>query len=157
MRKYLIVLIALCSIFLLFNCSGGGSGDDDLPPYSDAPYSARVAAAITSQAIMDIAYDIEINGLDIPNVTAVSSGPDNVILTFSNAQRENVVFDYEQYTVSITGTLTVVDDNVTFNISVARCVSTLEVYYCTFEFVFKNNKAKKAILNGKEYDPSELN
>lgn len=157
MRKFLIVLIALCSIFLLFNCSGGGGGDDDLPPYSDAPYSARMAAAITAQAIMDIAYDIDVNGIAVPNVTVVSSGPDNAILTFSTAQRENVVFDYSTYTVSLTGTMTVVGDNVTFDISVARCVGTLEVYYCSFQWVYKDNKVKKAVLNGKEYDPSELN
>ena len=157
MRKFLIVLIALCSIFLLFNCSGGGSGDDDLPPYSDAPYSARMAAAITAQAIIDIAYDIDVNGINVPNVTVVSSGPDNAILTFSNAQRENVVFDYSTYTVNITGTVNINGNNSTYDISVARCVGTLEVYYCTFQWVYKDNKVKKAVLNGKEYDPSELN
>ena len=156
MRKFLIVLIVLCSVFLLFNCSSGG-GDDDLPPYSDAPYSARMAAAITAQAIMDIAYDIAVNGIDVPNVTAVSSGPDNVILTFSNAQREDVVFDYSDYDVSLTGTATVNGDNVNFDISIARCEGILEVYYCSFQWVYKDNKVKKAVLNGKEYDPSELN
>ena len=116
-----------------------------------------MAAAITAQAIMDIAYDIAVNGIDVPNVTAVSSGPDNVILTFSNAQREDVVFDYSYYDVSLTGTATVNGDNVNFDISIARCECILEVYYCSFQWVYKDNKVKKAVLNGKEYDPSELN
>jgi len=143
-------------MFAFAGCSGSGGGDDDLPPYSDAPYSARMAAAITAQAIMDIAYDIDVNGIDVPNVTVVSSGSDNAILTFSNVQRENVVFDHSTYTVSITGTVTVNGNNSTFDISIARCEGTLEVYYCTFKWVYKDNKVKKVILNGKEYDPSEL-
>ena len=116
-----------------------------------------MAAAITAQAIIDIAYDIDVNGINVPNVTVVSSGPDNAILTFSNAQRENVVFDYSTYTVNITGTVNINGNNSTYDISVARCVGTLEVYYCTFQWVYKDNKVKKAVLNGKEYDPSELN
>lgn len=156
MRKFLIILIVLCSVFLLFNCSGGG-GDDDLPPYSDAPYSARMAAAITAQAIMDIAYDIEINGLIIPNVDYQEISANNVILTFTNAERENVVFDYSTYTVNITGIVKVNGNNSIYDISVARCVGTLEVYYCSFYMEYKDNKVKKVVINGKEYDPSELN
>jgi len=155
-RKFLIILIVLCSVFLLFNCSGGG-GDDDLPPYSDAPYSARMAAAITAQAIMDIAYDIEINGLIIPNVDYQEISANNVILTFTNAERENVVFDYSTYTVNITGIVKVNGNNSIYDISVARCVGTLEVYYCSFYMEYKDNKVKKVVINGKEYDPSELN
>ena len=157
MRKFLIILIVLCSVFLLFNCSDGGGGDDDLPPYSDAPYSARMAAAITAQAIMDIAYDIEINGLIIPNVDYQEISANNVILTFTNAERENVVFDYSTYTVNITGIVKVNGNNSIYDISVARCVGTLEVYYCSFYMEYKDNKVKKVAINGKEYDPSELN
>lgn len=156
MRKLFIVLLVLCSVFLLANCSGGG-GDDDLPPYSDAPYSARMAAAITAQAIMDIAYDIEINGLIIPNVDYQEISTNNVILTFTNAERENVVFDYSTYTVNITGIVKVNGNNSIYDISVARSVGTLEVYYCSFYMEYKDNKVKKVVINGKEYDPSELN
>lgn len=125
--------------------------------YSEAPYSARLAAAITGQAIMDITYDIGINGLIIPNVDYQEISADNVILTFSNAQRENVVFDYSTYTVNITGTVKVNGNDSVFNISVARCVGTLEVYYCSLYMEYKNNKIKKVILDGKEYDPDDLN
>lgn len=152
------VLILMLSLILIFtSCSGGGGGDDDLPPYSEAPYSARLAAAITCQAILDIAYDIEINGLIIPNVDYQEISADDVILTFSNAERDNVVFDYSTYTVNITGTIKVNGNNSVYDISVARCVGTLEVYYCSFYMEYKNNKVKKVILDGKEYDPEELN
>lgn len=152
------ILILMLSLMLAFTgCSGGGGGDDDLPHYSEAPYSARLAAAITAQAIMDIAYDIEINGLIIPNVDYQEISADNVILTFSNAQRDNVVFDYSTYTVNITGTVKVNGNNSVYDISVARCVGTLEVYYCSFYMEYKNNKVKKVVLDGKEYDPSGLN
>ncbi|MBO7047659.1 MAG: hypothetical protein J6W62_01940 [Spirochaetia bacterium] len=157
MKKSLILVLILSLLLALTGCSGGGGGDDDLPPYSDAPYSARLAAAITCQAILDIAYDIEINGLIIPNVDYQEISEDNVILTFSNAQRDNVVFDYSTYTVNITGTIKVNDNNSVYDISVARCVGTLEVYYCSFYMVYKNNKVDEVILDGKEYDPKELN
>jgi len=153
------VLILMLSLILIFtSCSGGSGGDDDdLPPYSEAPYSARLAAAITCQAILDIAYDIEINGLIIPNVDYQEISADDVILTFSNAERDNVVFDYSTYTVNITGTVKVNGNNSVYDISVARCVGTLKVYYCSFYMEYKNNKVKKVILDGKEYDPEELN
>ena len=149
----------MLSLILIFtSCSGGSGGDDDdLPPYSEAPYSARLAAAITCQAILDIAYDIEINGLIIPNVDYQEISADDVILTFSNAERDNVVFDYSTYTVNITGTVKVNGNNSVYDISVARCVGTLKVYYCSFYMEYKNNKVKKVILDGKEYDPEELN
>lgn len=157
MKKFWIFLMLFSILFILTGCSGGGGGDDDLPPYSDAPYSARLAAAITGQAIIDIAYDIEINGLIIPNVDYQEISTNNVILTFTNAERENVIFDYSTYTVNITGTVKVNGNNSVYDISVARCVGTLEVYYCTFYMEYKDNKVKKVILDGKEYDPKELN
>ena len=156
MKKSLILVLILSLMLALTGCSGGGGGDD-LPPYSDAPYSARLAAAITCQAILDIAYDIEINGLIIPNVDYQEISANNVILTFSNAQREDVVFDYSTYTVNITGTVKVNGNNSVYDISVARCVGTLEVYYCSFYMIYKNNKVDEVILDGKEYDPKELN
>ena len=116
-----------------------------------------MAAAITAQAIMDIAYDIEINGLIIPNVDYQEISANNVILTFTNAERENVVFDYSTYTVNITGIVKINGNNSIYDISVARCVGTLEVYYCSFYMEYKDNKVKKVAINGKEYDPSELN
>lgn len=48
-------------------------------------------------------------------------------------------------------------NNSVYDISVARCVGTLKVYYCSFYMEYKNNKVKKVILDGKEYDPEELN
>ncbi|MBQ6674267.1 MAG: hypothetical protein IJM77_06590, partial [Spirochaetia bacterium] len=112
--------------------------------------------AITCQAIIDIAYDIEINGLIIPNTDYQEISANNVILTFTNAERENVVVDYSTYKVNITGTIKVNGNNSIYDIAVAKCVGTLEVYYCTFYMEYKDNKVKKVILDGKEYDPSEL-
>ena len=157
MRKFWFFMIILLGALLVLTSCDSGGGDDDLPPYSDAPYSARLAAAITCQAILDIAYDIEINGLVIPNVDYQEISANNVILTFTNAERENVVFDYSTYKVNITGTVKVNGNNSVYDISVARCVGTLEVYYCSFYMEYKDNKVKKVILDGKEYDPKELN
>ena len=156
MKRLWILVLILGSMFAFAGCSGSGGGDDDLPPYSDAPYSARLATAITCQAIIDIAYDLEINGLIIPNTDYQEISANNVILTFTNAERENVVVDYSTYKVNITGTIKVNGNNSIYDIAVAKCVGTLEVYYCTFYMEYKDNKVKKVILDGKEYDPSEL-
>ena len=157
MRKFWFYMIILLGVLLVLTGCDSGGGDDDLPPYSDAPYSARLAAAITCQAFLDIAYDIDINGLIIPNVDVQEISESNVIVTLTNAQRENVVFDYSTYTVNITGTVKVNGNNSIYDISVARCVGTLEVYYCSFYMEYKDSKVKKVILDGKEYDPKELN
>lgn len=119
-------------------------------PLSEAPESSRIAAACALQAIMDIAYDWEIGGTPTPNVTV---SPDNNTYTYANAERD-VTIEYRDFTVNLTGTAEAKSESLmVIDLSVVRCISYSGTYYCSLYMETKNNKVKKIVLNGKEYDP----
>lgn len=144
-KTFLIIFLS----FFIIACSSGGG--DDLPGLSTAPESHLRAMACSMQGIMEIAYQIAING-SYPNVTI--SGH---TVSFSNAV-VNVQFDYDDYDVAITGTLNANDDGSrqVYDISLSRCESYFETLYCTYHIEAKKSgndyKYTKVILNGKEYE-----
>ena len=105
------------------------------------------------QAILDIAYEININGA-YSNVTVSTDGNS---FTATNAVID-VLFDYTDYEVSLSGTISVSSggNKTVFDVTLSRCQSLIETLYCTFhiEANNKNGKTKytKVILNGKEYE-----
>ena len=147
MKKILVLVITLC--FLIVACDSGGG--DDLPGLSTAPEYDLRAMSCSMMGIVEIAYQIATNG-SYPNVTI--SGH---TASCSNAV-VNVQFDYDDYEVALTGTLTANDDGSrqVYDITLSRCESYFETLYCTYHLELKKKgngyEYTKVILNGTEYE-----
>ncbi len=147
MKKFLVLAIIFC--LLIVACDSGGG--DDLPKLSEAPELQLRAMGCTMQGILEIISQIEING-SYPNVVV----NDNSALC-TNAVVD-VIFDYDNYEVTFSGTIIVSSDGskVTFDVTMSRCESYFEFLYCTFHIEAKKKsngyKYTKVILNGIEYE-----
>ena len=156
MKKSWILIIVLSIMLVFAGCSSSGDGEETLPAYSTAPESSRVAAEIAFFAVIEIIKDID-KGVDVPGVEVTQEGTEKVVITFSKVRVPNVEVDNSIYDVLITGSLTVSEDKSIFDITDVKCKGDSRLYQCSVYLVNAEDIIEKIIIDGKEYDPAELN